>query len=107
MAKINNVFGGAESLEGNISFGTKTRQAFQLRLEAPVVSLDHSLKTRGEISAFSTERDFSSFASASESVKGLKFALRVGTDPSTFAEFQTSGLIVPTSTVDTLATGLA
>ncbi|KAG8916306.1 hypothetical protein FRC01_003239 [Tulasnella sp. 417] len=75
-ARINNVFGGAESLEGNLSFGTKTRQAFQLRLEAPVVALDHSLKTRGELSAFSTERDFSTFASVSEAVKGLKFALR-------------------------------
>ena len=76
MAKINNVFGGAESLEGNISFGTKTRQAFQLRLEAPVVSLDHSLKTRGEISAFSTERDFTTFASVSESVKGISLWAR-------------------------------
>ncbi|KAG9000288.1 hypothetical protein FRB90_011865 [Tulasnella sp. 427] len=75
-ARINNVFGGAEFLEGNVSFGTKTRQAFQLRLEAPVVSLDRSLRTRGEISAFSTERDFTSFASVSEGVKGLKLALR-------------------------------
>ena len=60
-----------------MSFGTKTRQAFQLRLEAPLVHLDHSLQTRGEISAFGLERDNSTFASSKEGVKGVKLALRV------------------------------
>lgn len=31
-AKIRNAFGGAETIEGNVSFGTRTKSAFQVRL---------------------------------------------------------------------------
>lgn len=30
-AKIRNAFGGAETVEGNVSFGTRTKSAFQVR----------------------------------------------------------------------------
>lgn len=72
-----NAFGGAEILEGNLAFGTKTRRAFQLRLEAPLVAIDHSLRTRGEVSAFGLQRDNTSFASSVQDINGIKVALRV------------------------------
>ncbi|KAG8935261.1 hypothetical protein FRC02_008396 [Tulasnella sp. 418] len=75
-ARVLNAFGGAETIEGNLSFGTKTKQAFQLRLEAPLVWLDNTLRTRGEISAFGLERDNSTFASSREGARGLKFSIR-------------------------------
>ena len=78
-ARIRNTFGGAETLEGSVSFGTRTRQAFQVRLEAPLTS---SLRTRGEILAYRFERDQTAFASSSEGVTGVKATLRVGSSVS-------------------------
>ncbi|KAG8896504.1 hypothetical protein FRB99_008858 [Tulasnella sp. 403] len=75
-ARVQNAFGGAETVEGNISFGTKTRHAFHLRLEAPLVSFDNSLRTRGEITAFSSQKDNTTFASSIEDLKGVKVALK-------------------------------
>lgn len=74
---MRNAFGGAETVEGNMSFGTKTKHAFQLRLETPLVSFDPTLQSKGEISVFATERDYTSFASAVEDVKGVKLSYRV------------------------------
>ncbi|KAG8995249.1 hypothetical protein FRB94_009324 [Tulasnella sp. JGI-2019a] len=74
--RIVNAFGGAETVEGNLAFGTKTRRAFQLSLEAPLLALDRSLRTRGEISAFGMQRDNTSFASSVQEVNGIKVAFR-------------------------------
>lgn len=71
---MRNAFGGAETLEGSVSFGTTTRRAFTVRLEAP---LTPSLGTRGELSAFQFDRDQTIFASSTESVTGVKASVRV------------------------------
>ncbi|KAF8318799.1 hypothetical protein DL93DRAFT_2075725 [Clavulina sp. PMI_390] len=72
-AKIRNAFGGAETLEGTMSFGTTTRRSFQVRLEAP---LTPSLRTTGEISAFQFDRDQTVFASSTESVVGARASVK-------------------------------
>ncbi|KAH7921552.1 hypothetical protein BV22DRAFT_1038526, partial [Leucogyrophana mollusca] len=72
-ARVRNVFGGAETFEANLSFGTKTRRSFHALLSAP---LSPSLRTKGEISVFGLERDLTSYASSSEGSRGLKVAVR-------------------------------
>lgn len=72
--RVRNVFGGAEFLEGHYSTGTKTRRSFNGLFSLP---LSPSLRTRGQLSLFSLERDLSSFASCSESSHGLKAAINV------------------------------
>ncbi|RDB18693.1 SAM50-like protein SPAC17C9.06 [Hypsizygus marmoreus] len=74
--RIRNVFGGAEVLEANISFGTKTRRAFRGSLTAPITS---DLQTHGELMAFGLERDNTSFASCMEGLRGVKAVVRNGT----------------------------
>ncbi|KDQ60316.1 hypothetical protein JAAARDRAFT_152890 [Jaapia argillacea MUCL 33604] len=75
-ARMRNVFGGAETLEANLSFGTKTRRSFYANLSAPVTQ---SLKTRGELSIFGLDRDNSAYASSTEGLRGAKAAIRSGT----------------------------
>ncbi|KAG1735590.1 surface antigen-domain-containing protein [Suillus paluster] len=70
--RVRNVFGGAELLEGHYSAGTKTRRSFHGLLSLP---LSPSLRTTGQISLFSLERDLSTFASCSEISHGLKAAI--------------------------------
>ena len=72
--RVRNIFGGAEFLEGHYSAGTKTRRSFHGLLSLP---LSPSLRTTGQLSLFSLERDLSSFASCSESSHGLKAAIKV------------------------------
>ena len=57
-----------------MSYGTRTRQAFQVRLEAPITP---TLRTRAEISAFKFERDQTFFTSSNEGVTGVKATIRV------------------------------
>ncbi|KAL0958293.1 hypothetical protein HGRIS_000440 [Hohenbuehelia grisea] len=75
-ARIRNVFGGAETLEANLSMGTKTRRSFRASLEAPI---SPDLKTRGELTLYGLERDNTGFASSYETLRGLKAAVRNGT----------------------------
>ncbi|KAI0746553.1 surface antigen-domain-containing protein [Daedaleopsis nitida] len=82
--RVRNTFGGAETLEANVAFATKTRMSFNASLNAPLTS---TLKTRGEVSLFGMERDNSSFASSSEGVRGVRAVLRTGTLPSGSHEF--------------------
>ncbi|KAG2032420.1 surface antigen-domain-containing protein [Suillus americanus] len=70
--RVRNIFGGAEFLEGHYSAGTKTRRSFHGLLSLP---LSPSLRTTGQLSLFSQERDLSSFASCSEILHGLKVAI--------------------------------
>lgn len=72
-AKIRNAFGGAEVIEGNVSFGTRTKSAFQLRLDTPVNS---STTTHADFSIFSAQRDLNFYASCNEATKGAMARLR-------------------------------
>lgn len=66
-ARFRNAFGGAEVIEANVGFGTRTRSSIQFRGEAPINGRpDRKL----ELSAFVAERDLSHFASCRERLKG-------------------------------------
>ncbi|KAI0077621.1 hypothetical protein K474DRAFT_1661556 [Panus rudis PR-1116 ss-1] len=73
--RIRNAFGGAETVEANLAFATKTRVSFNASLSAP---LTHTLRTRGEVSLFGMERDNTSYASHFEGVRGVKAVIRIG-----------------------------
>ncbi|KAJ7637008.1 surface antigen-domain-containing protein [Roridomyces roridus] len=75
VARVRNVFGGAETFEANLSLGTTTRKAFNATLTAPLTS---NLNTYGEMHVFGLERDHSSFASCTEGLRGAKALLRSG-----------------------------
>ncbi|KAI0341508.1 hypothetical protein BDW22DRAFT_1332695 [Trametopsis cervina] len=77
--RIRNAFGGAETFESNLSFGTTTRVAFNASLSAPLTPLTRNLNTRGEVSVFGLERDNTFYCSAMEGVRGLKAVVRNGT----------------------------
>ena len=72
--RVRNAFGGAETFEANLAFGTKTRVAFNAALSAPLTT---DFKTRGELSLFAQERDNTVFCSAMEGLRGLKAVVRV------------------------------
>ncbi|TFK47553.1 hypothetical protein OE88DRAFT_1685927 [Heliocybe sulcata] len=74
-ARIRNAFGGAESLEANVSFGTKTRRSYYANLSVPV---SHNLWTWADLSVFGLDRDNSSYASSTEGLRGAKAAIRSG-----------------------------
>ncbi|GAA5995262.1 SAM complex subunit SAM50 [Rhodotorula paludigena] len=82
-AKIRNAFGGAEVIEGNLSFGTRTKSAFQLRLDTPV---NASTTTHADLSIFSAQRDLNFYASCNEATKGAMARLRTLT-PFGYHEF--------------------
>ncbi|KAJ7033195.1 surface antigen-domain-containing protein [Mycena alexandri] len=75
IARVRNVFGGAETFEANLSFGTTTRRAFNATFTAPLTS---NLNTYGEMHLFGLERDHSSFASCTEALRGAKALVRNG-----------------------------
>ncbi|EIM81386.1 uncharacterized protein STEHIDRAFT_171771 [Stereum hirsutum FP-91666 SS1] len=74
-ARVRNVFGGAETFEANASVGTKTRRSIQASLSAPVTS---TLRTRGDLSIFALDRDYTTYASCTEAVRGVKAGLKHG-----------------------------
>lgn len=67
--RIRNVFGGAETLQGSATFGTRTKQAFNLEFGGPLAG---NPDIEYKLAAFSHDRDYSAFASLSESVQGLR-----------------------------------
>lgn len=72
--RLRNVLGGAESLEGSASIGTKTRKSFALALVSPLfASPDHSVS----LSAFAQDRDLTSYASCVEGLRGVRAAVSV------------------------------
>ncbi|WWC86982.1 uncharacterized protein L201_001863 [Kwoniella dendrophila CBS 6074] len=71
-ARIRNIFGGAESLEGNASIGTKTKSAYQVSLTTPLFA--SPLLSFG-VSGFSLDRDNSAFASHRERTQGARAKL--------------------------------
>ncbi|SCV69185.1 BQ2448_2205 [Microbotryum intermedium] len=72
-ARIRNAFGGAEQVEGNIAFGTRTKSAFQLRVDTPI---NASPSSRAEVAVFSANRDLSYYASCGEYTKGAQAKIR-------------------------------
>jgi outer membrane protein insertion porin family len=73
-SRIRNVFGGAETFEANVSFGTKTRRSFHAAFTAPIT---HTLDTHGELSIFAHDRDNTSYMSATETLRGARAVIRV------------------------------
>jgi len=73
-SRIRNVFGGAETFEANVSFGTKTRRSFHAAFTAP---LTRDLDTHGELSVFALDRDNTSYMSATETLRGARAVIRV------------------------------
>ncbi|KAL7009651.1 hypothetical protein EMMF5_000559 [Cystobasidiomycetes sp. EMM_F5] len=72
-ARIRNAFGGGETLEGNASFGTRTKSSFQVRAATPLFA---DPTTTLSLSAFAIERDLSYFASCRERVRGGRLSFR-------------------------------
>lgn len=76
-ARIRNAFGGAETVEGAIAFGTNTTRSGHLRCEWPVVvGTSEGEGLRGELGLFGLERDATWYASVREGVKGFRACLR-------------------------------
>jgi outer membrane protein insertion porin family len=73
-SRIRNVFGGGETFEANVSFGTQTRRSFNATFTAPVT---RTLDTHGELSVFALDRDNTSFMSATETLRGARAVIRV------------------------------
>ena len=73
-SKIRNVFGGAETFEANVSFGTKTRRSFHAAFTAPIT---RTFDTHGELSVFALDRDNTSYMSATETLRGARAVIRV------------------------------
>ncbi|GAA5990706.1 hypothetical protein JCM11641_008471 [Rhodosporidiobolus odoratus] len=71
--KIRNAFGGGETVEVNGSAGTRTKNAFQLRFDTPILS---SPTTRLDLTAFSAQRDLNFYASCNEATKGIMTRVR-------------------------------
>ncbi|KAF8480324.1 surface antigen-domain-containing protein [Russula ochroleuca] len=74
-SRIRNVFGGGETFEANVSFGTKTRRSFNATFTAPVT---RTLDTHGELSVFALDRDNTSYMSATETLRGARAVIRRG-----------------------------
>ncbi|CAO1621542.1 unnamed protein product [Jaminaea pallidilutea] len=73
-ARIRNIFGGAERLEGSYELGTRTRTALNVQLTTPIAaSPDH----QASLSLFNQERDKRYYGSHFEAATGLKAALAV------------------------------
>ncbi|TKY89245.1 hypothetical protein EX895_001776 [Sporisorium graminicola] len=96
--RIRNVFGGAETLQGSATFGTRTKQAFNLEFGGPLAG---NPDLEYKLAAFSHDRDYSAFASLSESVQGLRASLN-----SSFTD-EPKGVINPTELDDDEETATA
>jgi len=72
-ARIRNALGGAETLEGSASFGTRTKSSFNVSLSAPITASPDTILS---LSGFAIERDLSAFAACRERIRGAKLGLR-------------------------------
>jgi hypothetical protein len=68
-SRIRNVFGGGETFEANVSFGTQTHCSFHATFTTPIAC---SLDTHGELSVFALNRDNTSYMSATETLRGAR-----------------------------------
>lgn len=74
-ARARNAFGGAETIEAALSSGLRTRLAGNVTLSTPILNPD--LTTRGELSVFGVEKDFTGFSSCVEGARGLRASIKV------------------------------
>ena len=74
---IRNVFGGAETLTGSVSLGTKTKRSFSAGLSIPVGS---ELQSTAHLSLYGLERDQTSYASCFEGLRGFRATLKGSAD---------------------------
>ncbi|KAH7100294.1 surface antigen-domain-containing protein [Auriculariales sp. MPI-PUGE-AT-0066] len=72
--RVLNAFGGAETLEANISSGTKTKRLFTATMTVPLAVTD--LRTAAELTAYGWHRDNEVWASSHEELQGIKLALK-------------------------------
>lgn len=72
--KIRNVLGGAETLEGSATLGTRTRHAYNLTFTTPVLA---SPDVWANVSALAQHRDLTGFISAHEGQHALRAAVMV------------------------------
>ena len=72
--RLRNALGGAETLEAAMSSGLRTRLAGHVLLGLPLTS---DLKTRGELSLFGLEKDWTALSSCIEGTRGVRAAIRV------------------------------
>ncbi|KAF9055320.1 hypothetical protein BDZ89DRAFT_1097988 [Hymenopellis radicata] len=101
-ARLRNVFGGAESLEANMSIGTTTKKSFAALLTAPV---SPNLDTRADLTIYGLRKDNKSFASSEEEFRGVKALVRNGTLSTGMNEFayeavlRNIGALAPTASI--------
>jgi outer membrane protein insertion porin family len=74
-ARVRNAFGGAETLEANVAFGTKTKSSFQIKIESPIPTMP-SPDTKIDLTAFAADRDLTHFASCRERTQGAAARMR-------------------------------
>lgn len=70
-----NVFGGAESLNGSASIGTRTRSAYELNFQTPVNANPDLI---AEVGGYASSRSHHHYASHEEALKGGKVGLKWG-----------------------------
>lgn len=73
-ARAENLFGGAERIEGVLEAGTRTRNAWEVKLQSPIAARPDVL---GEIALFGMARDYKFFASHELLQRGAHIKLKV------------------------------
>ncbi|KAH8922544.1 hypothetical protein BT69DRAFT_1350782, partial [Atractiella rhizophila] len=73
LGRVRNVFGGAETVEGAMTFGSRTRSAFQLRFDSPVFA---DPDKRIDTTLYASDTDLSHFASCTERLHGFQGRFR-------------------------------
>jgi hypothetical protein len=75
-SRIRNVFGGGETFEANVFFGTMTRRSFNAMFTTPITP-GHTLNTHGELSVFALNCNNTSYMSATETLRGAHAVIHV------------------------------
>ena len=73
-ARAENLFGGAERIEGVLEAGTRTRSAWEVKFQSPIAARADIL---GEIAVFGNTRDYRFFASHELSQRGAHAKIKV------------------------------
>jgi outer membrane protein insertion porin family len=75
-ARAENLFGGAERIEGVLEAGTRTRNAWEVKFQSPIAA---RYDIMGELSVFGMARDYKFFASHELLQRGAHAKLKVAT----------------------------
>jgi outer membrane protein insertion porin family len=75
-ARAENLFGGAERIEGVLEAGTRTRNAWEVKFQSPIAARSD---ITGELSVFGLARDYKFFASHELMQRGAHAKLKVVT----------------------------